>query len=380
MKKKIIISIITLVAVMSSLLTGCGSKGGDTIKIGTILPVSGDIAAYGTQTRDAIQMAIEEINENGGVLGKDLELLTEDDEGNPEKTVNAFKKLVSKDEVDALIGALTSNCSLAINTEAQNEGIVMISPSSTNDTVTLAGEYIFRSCYSDSFQGQVVAKFANETLKASNAAILYDVTNDYSVGLMNQFKAKFESLGGTVVTEESYSKGDKDFKAQLTSIKGKNPDVLFIPDYYATVALIAKQVRNAGIEAPMVGSDGWDSITTQNVNEVEGSYYSNHYSAEVDDEQVKNFVQKYNDKYKVQPNALAALGYDAAYILAEAIERAGSVDSEKIKEEMFKTDYKGVTGQIKFDENGDTIKSAVMEQIVKEGDTLVTKYAGTVNP
>lgn len=378
MKKTVALLFVILLLV--GLFSGCGSDS-DVIKIGTIQPITGEIAAYGTQTRDAIAMAVKEINANGGVLGKELVLITEDDEANPEKTVNAFNKLVSKDKIVGLVGALTSNCSLAINTEAQAEGLPMITPSSTNDTVTLAGDYIFRACYSDSFQGQVVAKYAFEELGAMKAAILYDITNDYSVGLKDQFVAKFEALGGEIVALESYSKGDKDFAAQLTTIKGEAPQVLFLPDYYSTVALIAKQVASQGLDVPMLGADGWDSITTQAGEEVVGSFYSNHYSAEIDDQQVKDFVENYKAEYGVQPNALAALGYDAAYILAEAIERAGSTDPEAIKEAMYETNYKGVTGQITFDENGDTIKSAVMEEIILNDDgTLGTSYAGTVNP
>ena len=391
MKK--ILALICIMTLTVSLFAGCGSDDAEkteeagktdsneeTIKIGTIQPITGDIAAYGTQTRDAIQMAVEEINENGGVLGKEIELVVEDDEGKPEKTINAFKKLVSKDKIVGFVGALTSNCSLAINTEAQNEKIPMITPASTNDTVTDAGDYVFRACYSDSFQGNVVAKFAYEDLGVTKAAILFDVTNDYSVGLKDEFTTTFEELGGEVVAVESYSSGDVDFKAQLTSISTTEPDVLFLPDYYSTVALIAQQVRNAGIDAPMLGADGWDSIVGQGADEVAGSYYSNHYSAEVEDEQVQSFVTKFEETYNVAPNALAALGYDAMYIMAKAIEEAGSTDSEVIKDALANVTYKGVTGEISFDENGDTIKSAVMEEIVLEDGVLTTKYAGTVNP
>ncbi len=257
----------------------------------------------------------------------------------------------------------------------------MISPSSTNDTVTDAGDYIFRACYKDSFQGQVTAKFAVETLGAKKAAILYDITNDYSKGLTQNFTDKFKALGGEIVVAESYSTGDKDFNAQLTKIKAANPDVIFIPDYYSTVSLIAKQVRNQGMTMPMIGADGWDEITNNAGDEVLDCYYSNHYSPDADDQDVITFVQKYKEKFNVTPNALAALGYDATYILAEAIERAGSTDPAKVKEAMFETDRKFVTGNIKFDKDGNPVKSAVMLKIVKGSDgKLTTEYAGTVNP
>jgi branched-chain amino acid transport system substrate-binding protein len=377
-RNKTLAVLVVLVLVMTA-LSGCG--GSKTIKIGTIQPISGQIAAYGTQTRDAISMAVEEINANGGVLGKKIELIVEDDEANPEKTMNAFIKLTSKDKVVALIGALTSKCSLAITEDAQAKKVVMISPSSTNDIVTDAGDYIFRACYKDSFQGQVCAQFAFETLKAKNAAILYDITNDYSKGLTKNFTDKFAALGGKIVVSESYSTGDKDFNAQLTKIKAANPDVLFIPDYYSTVSLIAKQVRNQGMTLPMMGGDGWDEITNNAGDEVIDCYYSNHYSPEADDKEVKDFVTKFEEKYKITPNALAALGYDATYIVAEAIAKAGAVDPEKIKNAMFETDRKFVTGNIKFDDSGNPVKSAVMLRIIKGQDgKLTTEYAGTVNP
>ena len=385
--KKRILALALSMAVMVSLFAGCGTKSdgdsasGDTIKIGTIQPISGKLSLYGTQTRDAIQMAVDEINEKGGVLGKKLVLVVKDDEANPEKTLNAFTKLASSDNIVGLVGALTSNCTLAITKQAQQRKIVMITPSSTNDTVTDAGDYIFRACYNDSFQGTVVAKFAQTDLKAKTAAILYDVTNDYSKGLMENFKKTFTENGGTVVSEESYSSGDKDFKAQLTNIKGKNPDVLFLPDYYSTISLIAPQVKSAGITVPMLGADGWDEATSTSDDSVIGSYYSNHYATDANDKEVKDFVDKFKAKYDATPNALAALGYDAAYILANAIEKAGSTDSEKIKDAMMQTDGKFVTGNIKFNEKRNPVKSAVMVKIEKGDDgKLKGSYVSTVNP
>ncbi|MCX7842251.1 MAG: ABC transporter substrate-binding protein [Clostridia bacterium] len=380
MTKSKVLALLVVAVMVASMFTGCAGGGGE-IKIGAIQPISGQVSAYGTQTRDAIQMAVDEINAKGGINGKKIKLIVEDDEANPEKTVNAFKKLVTQDKVIGIIGALTSKCSLSITKEAQQRKVIMISPSSTNDTVTDAGDYIFRACYNDSFQGQVVAKFAQETLKAKNAAILFDNTNDYSKGLRDNFKKKFEELGGKVVIEESYATGDKDFNAQLTKIKGTNPDVLFIPDYYSTVSLIAKQVKSQNIKAPMLGADGWDEITNNAGEEVVGSFYSNHYSPDADDADVKNFVKKYEEKYKITPNALAALGYDATYILAEAIERAGSTDTSKIKDEMMKTNKKFVTGQIKFNEKRNPVKSAVMVEVKKGSDGKLTAgFAGIVNP
>lgn len=386
MSKKLF-ALFLVMALFVTAFTGCGGGSATTeeegpIKIGTIMPISGPVAAYGTQSRDAILLAVEEINAAGGVLGRPLEVIVEDDEANPEKTKNAFTKLVTNDGVIGIIGALTSKCSLAITADAQARQILMISPSSTNDTVTDAGDYIFRACYNDSFQGQVVAQYAFETLGAVNAAILFDNTNDYSKGLTTNFKEKFEAMGGTIVAEESYATGDMDFNAQLTSIKSKNPDVLFIPDYYNTVSLIAKQVRTQGMTIPMLGADGWDEIANNAGDEVVGSFYSNHYSPGADDADVKAFVEKFTAAYGMEPNALAALAYDATYIMADAINAAGSTDPEAIKAAVAATDKKFVTGQITFNEFRNPVKSAVMVELVKgtEANKPQVVYAGTVNP
>lgn len=384
MKKNL--SIVLILILVLSAFSGCGG-GADTsdttpIMIGSIMPISGPVSTYGIQSRDAIMMAVDEINAAGGVLGRPLQAIVEDDEANPEKTKNAFTKLVTKDGVIGIIGALTSKCSLAITSEAQARQIIMISPSSTNDTVTDAGDYIFRACYNDSFQGQVVAQFAFENLSAMNAAILYDNTNDYSKGLTENFKSTFLALGGTIVAEESYATGDKDFNAQITSVKGKSPDVIFIPDYYNTVSLIAKQIRAQGIEVPMLGADGWDEIVNNAGDEVVGSFYSNHYSPDAEDPEVTAFVEKYTALYNIQPNALAALAYDATYILADAIAKAGSTDPEAIKAAMMETDKKFVTGAITFNEFRNPVKSAVMVEIIKgaEANKPAVVYAATVNP
>lgn len=379
MTKRNVFILLVVLAVIGSLTVGCGES--NTIKIGTIQSISGPVSAYGIQTRDAIKMAVEEINAAGGVLGKEIELIVEDDEASPDKTTNAFKKLVAKDKVVAVIGALISKCTLAITQEAQAKKIVLLTPTSTNDTVTDAGDNIFMSCYNDSFQGQVGAKFAYETLRAKNAAILYDITNDYSKGLTTNFTEKFETLGGKVVAAESYSAGDKDFNAQLTKVKAANPDVLYIPDYYNTVSLIAKQVRSQGLNVTMLGADGWDEIINNAGDEVLGSYYCNHYSPMSDDPDVQSFVKKYTEKFGITPNALAALGYDAAYILIDAIERAGSTDSNSIKAALMETNGKFVTGNIRFNQQRRPVKSAVMLKISKDATgKLVTEYAGTVSP
>ncbi len=382
MNKKLLV-IIGIIVILALVLVAVfsGRRESDTIKIGTIMSMSGVVSAYGIQTRDAIQMAIDEINAKGGVLGKKVELIAEDDEKNPEKTMNALIKLATKDKVAAIIGALTSDCTLAITKEAQQRNVLLITPTSTNDRVTEAGDLIFRSCFKDSFQGSIVAQFAIETLGAQKAAILYDMNNDYSTGLTKAFQDTFESLGGRMVAIESYAGGDKDFNAQITKIKAAAPDVLFIPDYYNTISLVIKQVRNQGLNVTMLGADGWDELTGQAGDEAIGSYFSNHYSPDADDPDVQEFVRKYRSRYNVTPNALAVLGYDATYILLEAIERAGTTDPQKVKVAMMQTDRKFVTGHIKFDEQRNPVKSVTMLKIVKGPDgKLTTEYVGQVNP
>lgn len=372
--------VLALVLAFSMLATGCG--GASTIKIGVIMPITGQVAAYGTQSVNALQMFKDEINAAGGINGKQIELIVEDDEANPEKTKTAFTKLATQDKVVAIVGALTSKCSLAITADAQARNIVMISPSSTNDTVTDAGDAIFRACYNDSFQGQVVAQFSFETLGAKKAAILFDNTNDYSKGVATNFKEKITALGGEVVAEESYATGDVDFSAQITKIKELNPDVILVSDYYSTVSVIGKQVRDAGITVPMVGADGWDEITNNAGDEMLDCYYSNHYSPEADDAEVKKFVAAYQAKYNGEtPNALAALAYDSLNILTDAIAKSEATDAAKLKAAMMSTDKKYVTGNVKFNEKRNPVKSLVMLKLVKGADgKLMTEYVQTVNP
>jgi len=377
--KKLLALVLVSVMVISVLFSACGAS--DTIKIGMVMPITGQVATYGVQSVNAAKMFVEELNAAGGKKRKKIDLIVEDDEATPAKTTNAFKKLVSSDKIVGLVGALTSKCSLAITNEAQQKKMVMISPSSTNDTVTSAGNFVFRACYNDSFQGQVVAQFAFETLQGKTAAILFDNANDYSKGLSQNFKDKFLALGGTIVSEESYATGDTDFNAQLTKIAGTNPDVLFLPDYYSTVSVISKQVRALGITVPMLGADGWDEITNNAGDEVIDCYYSNHYAPDADDPEVKKFVAAYQAKYNGEtPNALAALAYDSINILSDAIAKAGT-DPDKLQAAMMETNKKFVTGQIKFNDLRNPVKSAVMLKIIKGSDgKLTTEYSGTVNP
>ena len=362
-------------------LASCGKKDSDSIKIGGIFPLSGNVSVYGVECKNGIDLAIEEINAAGGVNGKKLVLISEDDEGNPDKTVNAFQKLTTKDGVKIVIGSLTSGCTKAVTSRAQAQKILQIAPAATAPDITDAGDYIFRACFIDPFQGTVGGKFAAEDLAAKKAAILYDIGNDYSVGLTENFEKTFVSLGGSIVAKESYATNDKDFNAQLTKIKTANPDVLYLPDYYNVVSLIAKQARAQGINVALVGADGWDGLTSNAGDEVLNGFYSNHYAVDSTSPAVQKYVAAFRSKYSKAPNAFAALGYDSVYLLKDAIEKAGSADSTAVKNALaaIKGDY--VTGNLSFDSKRNPIKAAVMLELVKGDDgALAAVYKTTVQP
>jgi len=378
MKKSAVISFL-LASVMA--LTSCGKKETNEIVIGGIFPLSGGVAVYGVECKNGIDLAIEEINAAGGVNGKNIVLISEDDEGNPDKTVNAYQKLTSKDGVKLIIGSLTSGCTQAITNRAQAQKVVQIAPAATAPAITDAGDFIFRTCYTDPFQGKVGGKFASEDLGAKTAAILYDTGNDYSVGLTENFEAAFTAAGGTIVSKEAYTTNDKDFNAQLTKIKSANPDVIYLPDYYNVVALISKQLRAQGINVPIIGADGWDGILGNAGDEVLNGFYSNHYAVDSTSASVQNFVKAFNAKYSKDPNAFAALGYDSVYLLKDAILKAGSADSVAVKDALASISGEYVTGNLSFDAKHNPVKSAVMLEIIKADDgSLKTVYKTTVNP
>ena len=362
-------------------LSGCSKNSdADTIKIGGVAPLSGDVAVYGVECKNGIDLAVEEINAAGGVNGKKLAFICEDDEGDAAKSVNAYTKLVTNDGVNLIIGSLTSSCTIAITQQAQANEVVQIAPAATALAVTDAGNYIFRTCYTDPFQGRVGGKFAAVNLGAKTAAVLFDIGNDYSVGLKDNFVEEFTSRGGKIVAEESYITKDKDFNAQLTKIKSTNPEIVYLPDYYGPVSLIAKQLRAQGINAPIVGADGWDGLTGKAGDEVLGGYYSNHYAEDSTDEKVQAFVKAFNAKYSKSPNAFAALGYDSVYMLKTAIEKAGTSDSAAVRDALENINVDLVTGHIVFDAKHNPLKSAVMVKIAKNDDgSLYTAYEATVD-
>ena len=349
------------------------------IKIGEFASLTGKEAAFGISSHNGTQLAIDELNAAGGVLGKELKLVTEDDQSKAGEPATVVRKLITRENVIAILGEVASSRSLEAAPICQQNKIPMISPSSTNPRVTEVGDYIFRVCFIDPFQGTVMANFATKTLKAKNIAILTDVKADYSMGLAKFFKERLVADGGKVVAEQSYSGGDKDFKAQLTSIKAMNPEGLFIPGYYNDVGLILSQAKELGIKFPMFGGDGWESAKLMEIAgaAAEGAYFSTHYSPELDAPMARTFIQNYKAKFKEEPDAMAALGYDSALILVESIKKAGSTEGSKIRDVLAATkDFVGVTGKTTIDPQRNVSKPAVILTI-KQGKF---KYVETIAP
>jgi branched-chain amino acid transport system substrate-binding protein len=363
-------------------LAGCqgGGGGGDEILIGHFGSMTGSEATFGTSTDHGIKMAVEELNASGGLLGKKVRLITYDDKGDAREAGTAVTRLVTKDGVAAVIGEVASGLSLAGAPICQENGVPMVSPSSTNPKVTKIGDMIFRVCFIDPFQGTVCAKFAreHEGLKANKAAILTDQASPYSVGLQEEFEKAFVAMGGTIVTKQTYQAGDQDFSAQLTSIRGSEPDVVFIPGYYTDAGNIALQARKLGVTVPLLGGDGWDSAKLGEIagEAINGCFYSNHYSQDDPSPRVQEFISKYKDKHQQTPDALAALGYDTARVVFEAIQRTGSTDGSAVAAELAKTkDFDGVTGKISIDADRNAIKPAVILEMQGGKPKFVTTIA-----
>lgn len=365
-------------ALVLPLLAGCTKKTNEIV-IGEYDSLTGSDATFGLSSNKGVRLAIDEANAAGGVKGKKISLITLDDQGKNEEAAAATTRLITQNNVIAIIGGVASGRSKAAAPIAQARGIPFVSPASTNPDVTKIGDYVFRVCFIDPFQGFVMAKFAAENLKLKKVAILRDVKNDYSVGLADVFSAEFKKRGGEIVGDISYQAGDIDFKAQLTQIRSKNPDGIYIPGYYTEVGLIAQQARQLGIKAPLMGGDGWDSDSLSQIGKeaINGNYYSNHYTTESTDPAVTEFIKKFKAKYNETPDALAALGYDATKILIAAIDRAPDLSGKAIRDEIAKTkDFPGVTGKITLNENRDAVKSAVIIQV----DGVNRKYVNTITP
>jgi branched-chain amino acid transport system substrate-binding protein len=335
----------------------------DTIKIGEFASLTGKEAVFGQNAHKGTLLAIEEVNAAGGVLGRKLELITEDDQSKAGESATVVKKLISRDKVVAVLGEITSGRTLEAAPICQNAKIPLISPGATNVSVTAKGDYIFRVCFIDDFQGTVMAKFSRETLKLQKVAILSSVSSAQSVGLSKFFRERFTASGGTIAAEQKYGEGDKDFRAQLTAIKASGADGVFVPGYYAEAALICKQARELGLTVPLFGVDGWESPELIQIGgaAVEGSYFSTHYSPENKSPAVVAFNERFKARWGVDTNALSALGYDSAMVLIDAIRRAGTTEGPKLRDALAATkDYAAVTGRITFDAQRNPTKSAVV--------------------
>lgn len=359
--------------------TGSGSgttSSSDKIVIGVYADLTGNTSTFGEETKNGVTLAVEEINAKGGVLGKQIELKIEDTRSDPIQAKNAVTKLIQVEKSTAIIGEVASKLSLAGAPVCQENGVPMITPSSTNPEVTKKGDYIFRVCFLDTFQGAVLAKFAHDNLKATKVSILYDNSNDYSVGLAEFFKEAFTKMGGTIAGELTFKATDSDFRSQLTTIRGQNPQVVFIPGYYDKMGLIARQAREQGITVPMLGGDGWSSpdLLKGAGNALEGCFFSDHYSPDDPDPKIQEFVKKYSEKFGKTPTGLAALAYDAANVLFAAMETAKSADRKAIRDALAAVEnFAGVSGNISMDENRDARKSASVLAIKGGKITFETK-------
>jgi branched-chain amino acid transport system substrate-binding protein len=356
------------------------AASGDKVRIGVFMSTTGTTANFGISSVNGIKLAADEVNAAGGINGKQVELLIQDDRSDANEAATIVTKFVNQDQVHAILGEVASSRSIAAAPIAQNAQIPMLTPSSTNPEVTRKGNFIFRSCFIDPVQGAAIAQFAAKSLGAKTAAIMVDRKNDYSTGLEKVINETFTKLGGKITAVQSYQEGDQDFNAQLTSLKGGNPEVIFVPGYYNDVGLIAKQARDRGITVPLVGGDGWDSVQLYAIGgkALNGSYFTNHYSPYDTDPKVQKFVNDYKSRYGNVPDALAATAYDAARIMFDAIKRSKSLGGNDIREALVATkDFPGVTGTVTFNENRDAVKPIVMIEI-KDGGTYAVRERVTV--
>ena len=342
------------------------SQVGDTIKLGNSAPLTGPVSVYGITTNNGIKLAIEEINQAGGILDKQVEWSEMDDKGEITDAVTNYNKLI-QNGASAIFGGVPSKPALAMAESAAKDDVVYITPTGTQANITEGKENVFRTCFNDPFQGEVLARFSKDKLSAKKVAVLRNQSSDFSMGVANVFVEKAKELGMEVVADESYGDNDTDFKAQLTNIKSQNPDVLFIPDYYEKVALMVPQVRQAGIDATLVGADGWDTVLSvmdpSNFEAIEGSYFANQFTLEDPSERVQKFIKDYKEKYGEDPSTFAAEGYDTVYLYKQAVEAAGTTDTKEVCKALKEIKFDGLTGSFTYDENNNPIKSAKMIKI-----------------
>jgi len=362
---------------------GCAPKERNDIRIGVNAEITGSKPTVGDSCQKAAELLAGQVNAAGGLKVGDkkypVTLFIEDNEDKPEAAAAMAKKLISQDNVLAIIGPNASGNAIPAARICEDAKVIMISPWSTNPKTTENMQYVFRACFLDDFQGEVMAKFARDNLKAKTAAVLYDVASEYNKGIAEFFKKSFEKMGGQVVAFESYTKDDKDFSSQLTKIKAANPDVLFLPNYYNEVPLQAQQARRLGITCPLIGSDSWGSseLLTLGGEDLEGGLFSTHYAPDMATVIAQKFIKDYEAKYGKKPDDVAALTYDSGRLLLAAIARAGSLDRQKVRDALASiSEFAGVTGTMKFSGTGDPVKSAEIIQI-KDGKF---KFFTSVSP
>ncbi|MDB5329482.1 MAG: ethanolamine utilization protein EutJ, partial [Phycisphaerales bacterium] len=367
--------VIGLAAALAS-VTGATAMAAPEIVVGEYGSLTGGTATFGISTDEGVKLALDEINAKGGIVGRPVRLVVEDDQSKPEGAVTAVQKLLTQDRVVAVIGEVASSRSIAAGPLCQRARIPMLSPSSTNPKVTQIGDYIFRACFIDPFQGAAMANFAMGDLKLKKFAVLYDVKNDYSVGLREFFENTVKKNGGAIIADESYGEGDIDFGAQLTKIQATNPDAIYVPGYYTELGLIARQARELGIKQPLMGGDGWDSDKTAQVggDSVNGCYFTNHYSPDEKRPEVQAFVAAYRKKYNGKtPDSMAILGYDSMNLIADAITRAGSAKPKALRDALAATkDFHGAGGTITIDKDRNAQKPIVVLKIEGGKFTFVT--------
>lgn len=376
------------VAMSATLLAGCGGekKAASTneIKIGGNFELTGNVANYGQSTMNGVKLAFKEVNDKGGVNGKKINMIIADNKSEPAEAANATTKLITQDKVVAVIGPVTSSSLIATAQIATDKKVPVLTPTATSPKVTFDNgkvrEMIFRSCFIDPFQGEVMARFAANSMKVKTAAIYVDNSSDYSKGLAEVFRSAFTKLGGQIVAEEAFLQKDTDFKSAITKLKASNPDVIFIPAYYQEVGMIVKQAREMGVTIPLIGTDGWDSPKLAEIAgaaALNNTFFSNHYSSEDKDPRIQAFVEAYKKEYNQMPDALAVLGYDGALMMIDALKRAGSEEPKKIQEALVATkNLQVATGVLTLDDKHNPVKSAVIIEMKEGKQTFKEK----VNP
>ena len=379
----ILVGVVAMAAVACEWRPGGSSDDGTgDIVIGLFASLTGDGASFGQSSLEGAELAVQEINDAGGLLGgRPLRMLVEDNQSRPEEASNAVTKLITQDGVVAVVGEVASRRTLAAAPVAQRYQVPLVTPASTNERVTEVGDYVFRICFIDPFQGEVLSKFAYNDLGARRAAVLRDIQEDYSVGLTNSIVEHFTALGGQVLDPISYSKADPDFRAVLTQIRSQNPDVIFATGYYTEAAIIVRQARELGMEMPILGGDGWVGDALANGRDaLRNTFISNHYSGDNPDPVVQTFVASYRARFGREPDSIAALAYDAIKVLADAFTRAGTTDGEAVRDALATSDVAGVTGQLTMDENRNVSKPAVIEEVRYENGQVNFVYRTTIDP